>query len=63
MSLPIAPNEEARQHALAELRALKDSGDSEAAHIDADRIVMQLLSRMDMDDLVEAFEAIPKWYA
>lgn len=49
-----------RAELLAQLRALQDSGDAEAAHAEADAA---LLSFIADDEIREAFEEIPRWYA
>jgi len=71
MPLPIAPNEEARQHCLGRLRLLKDMvvfGTPTNIFPDAakDAIITELclmMSRMDMDDVCIVVEQmnIVKW--
>ena len=52
-----------REKAIADLKALKDSGDIEAAHGDADDILCAFLKVLGYNDIVEAWDAVPKWYA
>jgi hypothetical protein len=48
-----------RDDALKRLREL-ELGDPEDAHIEADKILLDLI---DDPEITEAFEAIGKWYA
>ena len=38
-------------------------GDREDWHVEADNILCELLDYLGYHDFVEAFEAVPKWYA
>lgn len=51
--------------ALQKLRALAElnHGDVEANHCNADDILCQLLADFGYHEIVEAYEAIDKWYA
>ncbi len=51
--------------ALQELKALKDSGDVEAAHADADQILrrMVFLCAPHGKKITDAYDAVPKWFA
>jgi hypothetical protein len=56
-----------RDEALRCLREL-DNGDPEDGHIEADEILLTLLSQVERaffgdEKIAEAFHAIPKWYA
>lgn len=55
--------EELKQTAIAELKACQESGDTEAAHLDADSILCQLLIDLGYADVVAEFYRIYKWYA
>lgn len=48
--------------ALRRLQAI-GSGDPEAAHSQADEVLCDLLRQLGHDDVVEAWDAVPKWYA
>ena len=53
-----------RQDALIELQKLGGLGkDVEVNHSRADDILCELLKYMGLPDIVEAFEAVEKWYA
>jgi hypothetical protein len=49
-----------RDEALAELRKLAADDDTEMAHIRADQILVELF---DDAEIIEAYNAIEKWYA
>ena len=49
-----------KEELLKALRALAGLRDPESAHSEADHL---LLTFIDDDEITEAFEAIPKWYA
>lgn len=48
--------------ALLDLERLQD-GDPEDAHKEADSILTDLLLSMGLEEIVEAYNDIPKWYA
>lgn len=48
---------------LKALRKLADSKDIECAHIEADDLLCEILLDLGYDKIVEAYEAIDKWYA
>jgi hypothetical protein len=52
-----------REEALEELAELRQSSDTEAAHVDADAVLCQLLSQLGYADVVTAYHEIRKWYA
>lgn len=52
-----------REQALAALIECRQSGDTEAAHGDADRVLCDLLISLGYQDIVTAWKAVPKWYA
>jgi hypothetical protein len=39
------------------------SGDVEAAHYEADALVMEFLTSLGHEEIVQAWKEIPKWYA
>ena len=49
---------------LTRMEALaRDDTDIEIAHIEADKILCELLLMLGWKDVVEAWERVPKWYA
>jgi len=48
--------------AIERLKAI-DISDIEVAHCEADKILCELLEAFDCEDVVEAWKAVPKWYA
>lgn len=52
-----------REEAIAKLKDLQKSGDTEAAHGDADQIICDLLSELGYQDVVEQWDKVDKWYA
>lgn len=61
MALPYTPNEGARQTCLANLKAIyAEHGQSEEGIKLACHEVARLLSRVDLDDVCEAFEAVTR---
>lgn len=56
--------QEEHDAAYDQLRYLaSDADDREWNHRSADGVLLDVLRLMGYDDLVEAFNAIPKWYA
>jgi hypothetical protein len=51
-----------KEQALEQLRDL-ETADTELAHSEADKILCELLRSFGCDDVVEAFDALDKWYA
>ena len=49
-----------KEKLLEVLRNLKDIGDSENGHVEAD---FALLNYINDDEITEAFKAVPRWYA
>ena len=45
------------------LKHMSEHGDAESPHIEADQILCDALSDLGYTDVVEAYEAIGKWYA
>ena len=59
-----------RESALAKMRHImspewveEHGKDTEAAHIDADYILSELLIDLGFEELIAAYRAIEKWYA
>lgn len=52
-----------REDAIEKLRALLDEDDVEAAHADADTVLANLLTSLGYEDVVRAWDEVPKWYA
>ena len=42
---------------------LQGNTDSEAAHYEADQILLEVLLDLGLNDIVEEYEKINKWYA
>jgi hypothetical protein len=56
--------QDARAKIISELMELQDrTGDIECAHAYADNILCELLKKLGFADVVDAWEAVPKWYA
>lgn len=45
------------------LRKLQKCIDQESAHVDADRVLCELLASLGHADVVDEYEKIDKWYA
>jgi hypothetical protein len=57
-------DQDARAKIISELMELQDrTGDIECAHAYADNILCELLKKLGFADVVDAWEAVPKWYA
>lgn len=52
-----------RERAIKELQELQKSGDTEAAHGDADDVLCALLTALGYGDVVSEWERVDKWYA
>jgi hypothetical protein len=52
-----------REQAIAELKKLQASGDTEAAHCDADGVLCKLLEALGYGDVTEEWAKVDKWYA
>ena len=57
---------------IAELRGMKSSGDPEGAHTRADEILIQALrdtfnpfyvGKDEIEELITAYQEVPRWYA
>lgn len=58
------PNSEmTREAAIERLKQLLVSGDVEASHSEADRILCELLTSLGYGDVVAAWDDVEKWYA
>ena len=47
----------------AKLKILAENPDEEAAHIQADDVLCDILNQLGFEDVVEEYRKIPKWYA
>lgn len=56
----MSTDDQAKTELLALLEALQNSGDTEAAHIDADEALLKFIAD---PEVTEAYEQIDKWYA
>jgi len=52
-----------REKAIEILRLLQTEEDVESAHHEGDKILCALLTSLGETEVVEAWKAIPKWYA
>ena len=48
---------------LEDMKKLIEDGDTEGAHIKADELLCVVLRAHHEDELVDAYEQVPKWYA
>ncbi len=51
-----------KQKAIAELKEQQAHWDQEFAHIRADEILCELLTKIGYEDVVKEYEKIGKWY-
>jgi len=51
------------REAVSKLRELQESGDTEAAHSDADAVLCELLEKLGYKSVVVEYRKIEKWYA
>lgn len=51
------------KEAIEKLKKLQESSNDEIAHIEADDILCELVSRFISTEVVEEWGRIPKWYA
>lgn len=63
MSTQPAKEDITREEAIEALRALHGAGDIELAHGEADDILCKLLNALGYDDVVVAYDKVPKWFA
>ena len=52
-----------KQEYIERLRELERLDDTEAEHAEADNILAELLVELGMQDIVDEYGKIPKWYA
>lgn len=52
-----------REEAIMELQKCRSRQDIEAAHIEADGVLTELLTDLGYEDVVEEWLKIDKWYA
>ena len=48
---------------LKRLQELAECGDSEAAHVYADKVLCDALTDLGQQELVDAWEKVRKWYS
>ena len=48
---------------ITQLRELQESDDTESAHVQADRILCDILLQLGYTDIIEEYHQIGKWYA
>lgn len=63
MSAAQVEYERLAKDAIEKLTKLRALGDTEAAHGEADKVLCELLKAMGFGDVVDAWDAIDKWYA
>jgi len=56
-------NEELKANAIAELKEIQKSDDTEGAHCDADGVICGLLHDLGFKDVVDEYMKVEKWYA
>ena len=52
-----------KEHAIEELKTEQANGDTEDAHIKADKILCKLLSALGYPDVVDEYEKVNKWHS
>ena len=52
-----------RENAISRLIELQDNGDTEAAHLNADEVLCQLLIVLGYQDVVVEYNKVDKWFA
>jgi hypothetical protein len=52
-----------KEQAIEKLRDIQKGGDQEAAHMDADEVLCDLLKALGHADVIEEYEKVAKWYA
>ena len=50
------------QEAVAKIKALADKNDPEKAHVEADKILCELLTQLGFTSVVAEFHSLKKWY-
>ncbi len=61
--IKIPTNKELHPSYLERLKELQESGDAEYAHGEADDILCDILKDLGFEEIVEAWDKVPKWYA
>lgn len=61
--IKIPANKEIDPSYLERLKELQESGDEEYAHGEADDILCDILKYLGFEEIVEAYDKVPKWYA
>lgn len=52
-----------RMRILEELKSLSESRDAETAHSKADNLLIEYLRLIGANDIADAWDAVPTWYA
>lgn len=52
-----------REQAIAALKDCQTSGDTEATHSEADKVLCKFLTALGYADVVSEWEKVDKWYA
>lgn len=61
--MPVKINKPKSIETIEKLRVLAKSDDTEATHVEADRILCELLISLGYSDVVAEYNKIEKWYA
>ena len=54
---------EFKQRIITKLKKEQGDGDLEQNHLNADRLLCELLEQLDCKDVVEEFNKVGKWYS
>lgn len=52
-----------REQAIDELKKCQEPGDTEAAHANADEVLIKFLTALGYADVVAEYEKVDKWFA
>lgn len=58
----MALSKEFREEAIRRLKANQGRGDMEAAHVDSDDVLLDVLSVLGYDDIIQEYNKVAKWY-
>lgn len=56
-------NQKLANEAIKRLKKAEEIGDEETGHVDADRVLCDLLIELGYQSVVDAFDDVSKWYA
>jgi hypothetical protein len=51
-----------RKEAIKTLRSVKRYDDIELGHIEADKVLCELLASLGYEDVIKAYDKVVKWY-